>query len=89
MDATREADIRTATGTAPLLEDMADPPTTITLAANMLMGRHQWLSRSAAPYILHFLSLIAPTRSIGIAARVLPQVGHILQSAGQVLSANA
>ena len=30
-----------ATGTTRLLEDMADPLTTITPAANMLMGRHR------------------------------------------------
>jgi hypothetical protein len=39
------ADTRTAaaTGTAQLLEVMAALLTAITLLANMLMGRHQWL----------------------------------------------
>jgi hypothetical protein len=80
-------DTRTATGTIRLLGDM-DPLTTITPAANMLMGRHDRRGFIGGPIHLAFSLLISSTcRKSNDAAQAAAQAAHALRSTGHVLSA--
>lgn len=82
------ADTVAATGTIRLLQDMADPLTTITPAANMLMGRHDRRGFIGGPIYLAFSLLISSTcRKSNDAAQAAAHAAYALRSAGQVLTA--